>query len=231
MERTTAALAGFRGLKGQILLQAKKAQPITAKELSLAFRVSANAVRRHLKELEAEGLVEYGRERRGVGAPAFAYRLTPRGEALFPNRYEEALTALLANVEERAGRGEVDRLFADQFQARADHLKRELGGQSVELRLERLVRDLSDEGYMAEWSSENGAIRLAEHHCAIRAIAGRYPEICAAEKRFISEVLAAEVERRTHITEGSSTCEYTVSVAAPRQPGEHGAGAAKREQT
>ena len=205
------SIQGHRGLRAQILLQIKKTQPITAKELSVEFGVSANAVRRHLKELELDGCVDYGREQRGLGAPAYVYRLTPRGESLFPNRYEDALTGLLQHIEERAGRGEISRLFVDQFRARAESLKSELADQPVEVRLQRLVRMLSEEGYMAEWNTADGAIRLAEHNCAIRAVAERYPEVCAAERWFLTEVLAAQVERRTHITEGSNACEYSIT--------------------
>ena len=182
--------------------------------------MSPNAVRRHLKELELDGLVVYGREQRGMGAPTFAYRLTARGEALFPNRYEDALTELLSNVEERAGRGEVDRIFAQRFRTQAEQLKHEMADQPVEERLQRLVRWLSDGGYMAEWKAENGTITLAEHNCAIRSVAQRYPEICAAEARFLTDVLAAGVERREHIAAGSNACTYaiTVPLSAPLAP-------------
>lgn len=205
------AVSGHRGLRAQILLEIKKSQPTTAKELSVVFGVSANAVRRHLKELEVDGSVVYGREQRGMGAPVFVYRLTGHGEALFPNRYEDALTGLLRHIEDKAGRGEISRLFVDQFRGRAELLKTELADQPVEVRLQRLVRVLSEEGYMAEWDSNDGNIRLAEHNCAIRAVAQRYPEVCAAERRFLTEVLAAQVERRTHITEGSNSCEYSIT--------------------
>lgn len=212
MERNSTGVAGQRGLRGQVLIAVKKSQPATAKELSVSFGVSTNAIRRHLKELELDGLVSYGREQRGLGAPTFTYRLTDRGEALFPNRYQDALTELLTHLEERAGRGEVSQMFAERFQARAEQLKTELADQPVELRLRRLVGLLSDEGYMAEWKTENGAITLAEHNCAIRAVAERYPEICAAEAQFFTDVLAAGVERRESITAGSNACTYAITV-------------------
>ena len=211
MTFSTPAISGHRGLRAQILLEIKKSQPVTAKDLSATFGVSANAVRRHLKELEVDGSIIYGREQRGMGAPVYVYRLTGRGESLFPNRYEDALTGLLHHVEERAGRGEISRIFADQFRARAESLKTELADQPVEVRLQRLVRLLSEEGYMAEWNTREGTLRLAEHNCAIRAVAERYPEVCAAERRFLTEVLAAQVERHTHITEGSNSCEYSIT--------------------
>jgi DeoR family suf operon transcriptional repressor len=223
MEMHGVEVAGHRGMRGQILVAVKKAQPITAKELSSEFGVSANAIRRHLKELEVDGLVAYGREQRGMGAPTYAYRLTDRGEALFPNRYQDALTELLTHVEERAGRGEISALFAERFRAQAELLKGELADQPVELRLQRLVRLLSAEGYMAEWKTENGAITLAEHNCAIRAVAQRYPEVCAAEARFLTDVLAAGVERREHITAGSNACTYAITALEP-SPGVKPAG-------
>ncbi|MGH7419312.1 MAG: helix-turn-helix domain-containing protein, partial [Candidatus Rokuibacteriota bacterium] len=77
-------LAAHKGLRGDILLELKRAQPLAARELAARLGVSPNAVRHHLKELEAERLVLYGREQRGVGAPTYAYRLAPAGEALFP---------------------------------------------------------------------------------------------------------------------------------------------------
>jgi DeoR family transcriptional regulator, suf operon transcriptional repressor len=217
METSDSGASGQRGMRGQIMVAVKKSQPVTAKELSVEFGVSSNAIRRHLKELELDGLVAYGREQRGLGAPTFAYRLTAQGEALFPNRYRDALEELLSHVEERAGRGEVDRIFAERFRSQAEQLKHELADQPVEERLQRLVRWLSDGGYMAEWKAENGAITLAEHNCAIRAVAQRYPEICAAEARFFTDVLAAGVERREHITAGSNACTYAITVP-PRAP-------------
>ena len=228
MDKNVFVIAGQRGMRGEVLVAVKKTQPVTAKELSDAFGVSANAVRRHLKELEVDGLVAYGREQRGLGAPTYAYRLTSRGDALFPNRYQDALTELLAHIEERAGRGEISGMFADRFRSHAARLRAELADQPVEARLQRLVRLLSDEGYMAEWKAEDGTVTLAEHNCAIRAVAERYPEICAAEARFLAEVLATGVERREHIAAGSNACTYAIGVCAPtlegKKPGPEDSG-------
>ena len=73
-----------KGLRGEILHALKREAPLTARELAERLDVSPNAIRHHLKELEAEDLVVYGREQRGLGAPTFAYRLSRVGEALSP---------------------------------------------------------------------------------------------------------------------------------------------------
>ena len=77
--------------------------------------------------------------------------------------------------------------------------------------MEIVTRALADEGYMAEWqaSGRDGAT-LTEHNCAIPAVAQRFPEICAAEARFLADVLGAEVDRREHMLSGCSACEYHV---------------------
>src|SRR5213083_360412 len=120
-------LTAHKGLRAEILLALKRTQPLTAKQLAHQLGVSVNAIRHHLKELEAEALIAYGREQRGVGAPTFAYRLSPDGEAIFPKRYEETLTELLGRVAQKDGRGAVVELFADHYAALARKLAAELG--------------------------------------------------------------------------------------------------------
>jgi DeoR family suf operon transcriptional repressor len=61
----------------------------------------------------------------------------------------------------------------------------------------------------------NGAFRLAEHNCAIRSVAERFPEVCAAEAKFLQAVLAATVERTAHIVGGCNACEYAITFDAP----------------
>src|SRR4030042_3611179 len=146
MDTNEAGPAGQRDTHGQILMAIKKTQPATVKNLSSAFGVSPNAIRRHLKELELDGLVVYGREQRGMGAPPFAYSLTPHGEALFPNRYQDALSELLSHFEERAGRGEINEIFAERFRTQAEQLKQEVGDRPGEERLQRLVQVASGGG-------------------------------------------------------------------------------------
>jgi DeoR family suf operon transcriptional repressor len=201
---------GHKGPRGFVLTQLKREQRLTAKQLAKLLGTSLNAARHHLKELEAEGLIEYEREHRGVGAPAFAYRLTAAGEALFPRRYAETLTAVLDHLVEREGRETAVTLLEGYFASLSRRLHDELQGSTPDERLRAVARTLSEEGYMAEVSEEGGHDTLTEHNCAIPAVAQRFPEICAAEARFLAEVLEAEVDRREHILSGCSACEYHV---------------------
>lgn len=201
---------GHKGQRGTVLVQLKRTQPATAKELAARLGVSLNAVRHHLKELEAEGLVRYERSHRGVGAPAFSYRLSQAGEGLFPRRYQETLTALLDQIVEREGRESAVKLLEGHLAALADRLRGEFQALPPAERLQALARVRSEQGYMAEAAIGETAGTLTEHNCAIQAVAERFPEICAAEARFLSEVLGTEVERQEHILSGCAACEYHV---------------------
>lgn len=205
-------LTAHKGLRGQILLELKQHQPLSAKALADHHGVSVTAVRRHLKELELDQLVVYRREQRGHGAPTFAYHLTPEGEALFPKRYQEALTAALAFVERHGGREAVGQFFAEHFGEEAEKLRAQLAAASLEERLAAVAALLSRQGFMAEWTTDGTAVRIAEHNCAMHAVAERFPEVCQEELEFLKAVLGTAVERKSHIVAGCNACEYSVGI-------------------
>lgn len=220
MQASNPRLYGQKGLRAHILVALKRSQPLAAKDLAVLQGVSANAIRRHLKELEAERLVEYGREQRGKGAPTFAYRLSDAGEALFPKRYAEELTDVLTFLEQRGGREEVRRFFNERFHGQAQALLARLQGSSLEERVQAVVDLLRQQGFMAEWSLEGGTVRIAEHNCAVQAVAERYPEVCEAEAEFLHEVLRADVQRGAHIPHGCNSCEYAVNLVTLKRGAE-----------
>jgi DeoR family suf operon transcriptional repressor len=204
---------GYKGTRADVLIALKKAQPLTAKELGERFGITANALRRHLKELELEGLVRYAREIRGVGGPVFAYSLTPAGEALFPRAYEAALTEVLNLVREQHGDDGIVQLFRRRWEQIAVAAKPELAQLPLEQRARRLAELLTSLGYMAEVRGETGSLpTITEHNCAIRLIAERFPDVCAAEQGFIAEVLGADVTRQAHIAKGANCCEYCIQM-------------------
>jgi DeoR family suf operon transcriptional repressor len=155
-------------------------------------------------------MVEYERRHRGVGAPAFAYRLTPAADTLFPRRYEATLNELLDHVVEREGRAAAVSVLEARYAALTRRLQSELEGVPPVERLVAVARLLTQEGYMAESSVSTDSGTLVEHNCAIQAVAERFPEICAAEARFLAAVLGADVDRQGHILSGCSACEYRV---------------------
>src|SRR5438477_5235998 len=179
MDTLAVSIGGYRGTRGALLVAVKKAQPVTAKELADRMGVTPNALRRHLKELEAEGMVGYSREIRGVGGPVFAYSLTESGEALFPRSYDSALAQVLDSVRAEQGADGVVALFTKQWSAVADEAKEQLRSLPLGERAQLLAELLSSRGYMAEAEARSETeATIREHNCAIKAIAERFPEVC-----------------------------------------------------
>jgi DeoR family suf operon transcriptional repressor len=218
MSQSGTVPAGYRGMRGDILVALKKCQPVTAKALAEQFRVTPNALRRHLKELEAEGVVRYSREIHGVGGPVFSYSLTPAGEALFPRAYEAALAEVLELVRQQHGDEGIVGLFRRRWDQIAAASKPALSALPLAQRATRLAELLTSLGYMAEVHGDSATPTLTEHNCAIRIIAERFPEVCAAEERFIAELLGTTVTRQAHIAKGANCCEYCFGAGEAPEP-------------
>lgn len=204
---------GLKGPRAEVVMELKRAGTLTAKELARRVRLSLNAVRHHLKELEASGLLAYGRAHHGVGAPSYVYRLTPSGERLFPRQYEDALSRLLNHVVEAEGRDVAVGVLEAKYRELSAELRQTLGDASPGDRMTAVAQALAAEGYMPEirpGAGNSGEHRLVEHNCPIQHVAERFPEVCDAEARFLAEVLEAQVIRDAHIASGCGTCEYQV---------------------
>ena len=213
---TTRTLSGYRGIRSEILLALKKAQPLSAHRLADQFSVSANALRRHLELLEHDGVVRHASHARGVGAPVFEYSLTSDGESLFPSAYVAALIEALEAVKQHAGSKGVVEMFRKRWEALATEARPELEKLPMGERTQLLAALLSAQGYMAEavvLSDTNATI--TEHNCAIRAVAERYPEICDAEADFLEMMTGGVVQRHQHILKGCNACEYQVTARIP----------------
>ncbi|MEO8199352.1 MAG: hypothetical protein ABI679_02415 [Gemmatimonadota bacterium] len=210
--KESAALPpGYRGLRGEILLEFKQsARGLTARDLVERLGSSLNTVRHYLKEMVTAAVISRVREQRGVGAPVHVYQLSAAGENLFPRRYDVLLTDILGQLAGKNGRAAVVEAMEERYANLGLRLKSELENAPSQTRLETVARILGEEGYMAAWEETRGEIRLTEHNCAIKAVAERFPEICEAEEKFLRDVLGAGVERRSHILSGCTACEYSI---------------------
>jgi len=209
MEDVVGALGGFRGVRAELLVALKKAQPMTAGELAEQFGLTANALRRHLKVLEEDGLVRYQREVRGVGAPAYAYSLSAAGEALFPRSYVQVLATALDALRAQTGDRAVEAVLEAEWSRLADEAAPVLAALPLEERVPLVAELLTAKGYMAE--VEPASLTLRIHNCAMREIADRFPEACAVEAKFVERLLGVPLVRNAHRRDGCGRCEYGVS--------------------
>lgn len=209
------AIPGYRGVKADLLVAIKKAQPVGAKALASTFGVTPNALRRHLDVLEDDGILERRHEARPVGAPAHVYSLTPDGEALFPQAASDAIGDVLDAVKASGSGDEVVAVFRRRWERLATEAKPLVASMTFAERGQLVAELLSAEGFLAEAEVlADGRLVIREHHCALRAVAERFPELCEAERRAIEALLGTPVEREARVLDGCGHCAVRAAASA-----------------
>jgi len=190
----------------------------TAQTLAEALDISPQAVRRHLKDLEADDLIRHQTLQEGPGRPNHVYELSQTGRAQFPANYDRFALSLLDTLAETVGEEGVGSILRKQWQRKAMEYRQQLGKGPLRDRVERLANLRRTEGYMAEWYAvETGQaatptqFMLTEHHCAISSVAESFPSVCGHELEMFAAALPDCVVERTHwINEGEHRCGYLI---------------------
>jgi DeoR family transcriptional regulator, suf operon transcriptional repressor len=202
----------------QFLLKGDKA---TALELAESLDISPQAIRRHLKDLEGEGLIQYQSVQAGMGRPQHIYELTSLGRDRFPNRYGDFAVSFLDTLAETVGREQVISILQKQWERKAMEYRRLVGSGSLQERVSGLVELRRAEGYMAEFypvddrdsdfSAQGDRFVFMEHNCAISNVAETFPSVCGNELEMFAAVLPDCTIERTHwIIDGEHRCGYLI---------------------
>ncbi|PMB22282.1 iron-sulfur cluster biosynthesis transcriptional regulator SufR [Fischerella thermalis] len=214
--------------KQDILEYLVKHAQATAVELAAALDISPQAIRRHLKDLEAEDLIVYSSVQAGMGRPQHVYRLSSKGRDRLrreaADSYGEFAVSLLDTVAQTVGHDQVSSILRKQWERKAQEYRDRLGNGSLHQRVEALVELRKAEGYMAEYhpidSNESGSgdrFILMEHNCAISNLAESFPSICGHELEMFAAVLPDCTVERTHwIINGEHRCGYLVQARKVR---------------
>ena len=187
---------------------------LTAAQLAEALQVSVQVMRRHLRSLEDEGLVEASPTSEGQGRPSNRWRLTSNGRGHFPNGSEHFALGLLSSMTANLPSGMVEELLERQASEKAEDYRRHIGAGTVLERLERLVELRRGEGYVAEFHAEPGQDSwvLSEFHCSVQSIAQQFPCVCDQELELIRQTFPdCKVDRVHWLLEGNQACGFRLT--------------------
>lgn len=209
---------GLPSTKQNILQYLLKQGQATAHQLAQDLEISTQAIRRHLNELDADGLIEYKSVKQGMGRPQHLYYLSPQGrDRLSPHKYGDFAVSFLDTLAETAGEEQVSKVLEKQWQRKAAEYRDRLGKGTLNQRIAKLVQLRKDEGYMAELHQVSPKNKqqfvLVEHNCAISEVAESYPSICGHELEMFAAVLPDCIVTRTQwINDGEHRCGYSIKV-------------------
>jgi predicted ArsR family transcriptional regulator len=222
--------------RDRIAQQVLRRGPVTAADIAERLALTSSGVRRHLDQLQADGLVttwEAGiPQRRGRGRPARSFVLTDRGHAAMSSDYDDLAAAALRHLA-RLGGPKAVRGFAEERVAELEQRHRravEAAGEDPAARAIALAEALTRDGFAATIrpapsSGAPNGVQLCQGHCPVQGVAREFPELCEAETDAFSRLLGVRVQRLATLAHGEHVCTTHVAAhPASTRPGDHEPG-------
>jgi predicted ArsR family transcriptional regulator len=220
----TAGAAGHSGLavpgsptRGQVARLILELGPSTAATLGVRLGLTPAAIRRHLDNLIAEGLIEtrtartYGN--RGRGRPAKVYVITDAGRNAFEHAYDDLATSALRFLAETAGPEAVTEFARRQLADLERRYAPVVAHPELPARVQALAEALSADGYAASagpapaiGAGGRSGEQLCQHHCPVAHVAAEFPQLCEAETEAFGRLLGTPVQRLATIAHGDGIC-------------------------
>src|SRR5215472_1655481 len=151
------SLGSARGTRARIARLILENGPVTAAALSTRLGLTPAAVRRHLDNLLAGGLIEVRTARRmanrGRGRPAKLFAITDAGRSAFEHAYDDLATSALRFLAEVAGRGAVAEFARRQVAELERRYRQVMETAAPEDKVKALAEALSADGYAASATS------------------------------------------------------------------------------
>jgi predicted ArsR family transcriptional regulator len=222
--------AGTRGQVARLILELG---PCTAATLGGRLGLTPAAIRRHLDNLIADGMIEtrtarsYGN--RGRGRPAKVFVITDAGRSAFEHAYDDLASNALRFLERTYGPQAVAE-FARQQVAETERRYAPVVAQAGDLssRVQALAGALSADGYAAAAGPAPGITgrpdsvisngeQICQHHCPVAHVAAEFPQLCEAETEAFGRLLGTPVRRLATIAHGDGICTTHVTCPSTRE--------------
>ena len=213
--------------KGQVARLILELGPSTAATLGSRLGLTPAAIRRHLDNLLAEGLIEtrtartYGN--RGRGRPAKVFVITDAGRSAFEHAYDDLATGALRFLAETAGPDAVAEFARRQLADLERRYAPVVAQGELATRVQALAEALSADGYAASAGPApaiGGLVggtsgeQLCQHHCPVAHVAAEFPQLCEAETEAFGRLLGTPVQRLATIAHGDGICTTHVTGTA-----------------
>jgi DeoR family suf operon transcriptional repressor len=190
----------------------------TAADLALQLAVSVQVMRRHLRSLQEEGLVEASPAAEGPGRPSNRWRLTEAGQGRFTDGSGDFALGLLHSLSTSLSPAQIEELMLRQAEDKAAGYRGRIGAGTLPERLEQLVELRRREGFVAELRPDPeiaGAWVISEFHCSVMRIAEEFPMVCDQELQLIRRTFPdCQVERVHWRLEEGHSCGFRLRPAA-----------------
>lgn len=199
----------MQGTRDRILEYVCEHRGVRAEELAEEFGITVAAVRRHLDNLRADGLVDVRAVRQATGRPYHAYFPTEKATQSVPPAYADLLERMLRSL------GERDDVIATVMTSVAESLASKhrdeiADSAATEEMIEQVTASLRKEGILEAWRAEADGFHLVNSLCPYHRAAEISTLPCESDRKAIELLLGLDVEQLNRIVDGAPLCEYLV---------------------
>lgn len=205
--------------KHQILELLKRTGSATVEEAAGSLSIASMTARQHLMGLERDGLVQSEKVRRANGRPHYLYYLTPKGDEMFPRRFDVLASVLLEEIgcltaqdidglDDEQKRSLVMQRAADRL---ADRYRFPIEGLSLEERIASLTEVLHRIGGFAEWLQADGGYEIRDYNCVFARLWSQQVDGCPGHLRLITQLLQWPARHEVVDDGRVQCCRYIIS--------------------
>lgn len=199
----------MQGTRERILEFILHHREVRVEDLARELDISTAAVRRHVDNLRADGMVGQRSVKQSTGRPYYIYYPTEHALEQAATSYADLLQRMLVSL---GGKTEVlGTVMTGVAEAVASRHREEVTEeQDSELRIVQVTEVLRAEGILDSWHSGHDGYHLKNGLCPYRKVAEVSSLPCDADKKAIELLLGVDVEQIHRIVDGSPMCEYLV---------------------
>ena len=154
-----------------------------------------------------------------MGRPAFVYRLTEQGDALYPKLYDSLANVLLSELRTIAGADalqKVLRLVATRF---AEPYMGRVEGKPLAERVAETAHILQERGCLADCSTHDGDWYVSQYTCPFPSVARSNSSVCAMEVEFVRRLTGADARLVSSLLRGDRSCTYRIRATGAAERG------------
>jgi predicted ArsR family transcriptional regulator len=179
---------------------------MSVNELVEKMKMSYMGIKQHCLTLERDGYLDTWRRPQKMGRPEMVYRLTRRTHDLFPCDSNDFTIEVMKSIQEIYGPNAAEKLLFNVYERKCSVLKSKVKGDNVEERAKWLARLRDAEGYMSQYSTEDGKPHILECHSPVMNLLDQYPIIGRLEQDMFQSILETPVRREESRVSGLYEC-------------------------
>lgn len=197
----------MQGTRDRILGMVIEGRQVRVEGLAASLEITPAAVRRHLDNLRADGLVEARTVRQHTGRPYYAYHATEKANGVLPSGYADLMERMLRSLDARE---DVTTGVATSLAERHRNEMSATSADDLEIRVGQVTESLRREGILDHWHASEDGYHLLNEQCPYLRAAEISGLPCESDRRAIELLMGSSVEQIHRIVDGAPSCEYVV---------------------